>query len=354
MLAEHCRSYVLRAVTAIVLFCLAAGCSALSPNAPSASLAAQPTVSTPASGLADIQVTGITSSSALISWTAAKPSIGIVHWGKTADYETTALTEGGPSLQQSMTLTGLKPDTTYHFNVTLKDQSGALTVGPDGIFSTLESLNSSELVISQVMLARITASSATINWVTDKPANGRVEYGPDAKYGSSTQTSTISSVDHSIDLCPLVPTSKYHYRVMSRDKDGNEAASADQAFTTTETWDRTPPMISDIRVSDVTHESAVLNWTTNELATSQVEYDTDLSYGNRTPNDINTTSGHVVLIENLDNNRAYHFRVKSADSAGNLSTSEDATLVTARAPREVLGGAAHQHSECACKAKYGR
>jgi hypothetical protein len=108
----------------------------------------------------------------------------------------------------------------------------------------------------------------------------------------------------------------------------------------------TAPVISDIRVTDITHADATISWVTSELATSQVEYDTDLTFGEITPLDGSTVSNHAVTLNNLDNSKAYHFRVKSVDSAGNVSTSPDTVFVTDTAPR-MLG--VPRHSRCSCR-----
>jgi hypothetical protein len=49
-------------------------------------------------------------------------------------------------------------------------------------------------------------------------------------------------VSHSITLSGLEPNATYHFRVLSRDNDDNEAASTDKTFTTLAEADTTPPV----------------------------------------------------------------------------------------------------------------
>jgi len=82
--------------------------------------------------------------------------------------------------------------------------------------------------------------SATITWDTDEPATTRVEYGLDSGYGSSTALDVALVVSHSAVITGLQGNTTYHYRVISTDSIGNEAASADHQFTTI-LVDTTPP-----------------------------------------------------------------------------------------------------------------
>jgi len=93
--------------------------------------------------------------------------------------------------------------------------------------------------------------------------------------------------------------------------------------------DTTAPAISDILVTDITGSSATITWTTNEPATSQVQYGTTTSYHTSTEFDETLKTSHSVAINKLASETAYHYIVKSADAALNLSASSDATLTTA-------------------------
>ena len=305
------------------------------------------------SSIGNIQANGITSSSAIIMWETDKPVSGLVQWGKTADYEFSSQADGEPAVQQSVSLTGLKPDTTYHYRVTLTGQSGVQETSTDQTFSTLEQLNSRPLVISRIGMLKISGIAATVAWTTDAPATGQVEYGKTNLYGASTTINGGYIYDHAVELKQLSPGTAYHYRVLSHDKNGNEVASADQTFSTVDPSDSTGPLVSDIIITDVTNASATISWVTSELAASQVEYDINMSYSNITPLDTMLLFNHTVTINNLINGKAYHFRVNSTDAAGHVSTSPDTTFVTSEAPR-VIGKMSFDHVNCKCSASSAR
>ena len=56
--------------------------------------------------------------------------------------------------------------------------------------------------------------------------------------------------------------------------------------------EETAPVISAVSASDITATSAVVTWTTDEVATSQVEYGVTTSYGSTTALDENKVTSH--------------------------------------------------------------
>ena len=117
--------------------------------------------------------------------------------------------------------------------------------------------------------------------------------------------------------------------------------------------DTTPPVISGVDISRITELSATIKWETDELANSQVEYGTTDAYGSTTPLDEGLTTSHSVTLTELKPETTYHFRVKSADEAGNEALSDDYTFTT-KTTKELLspmlysgitiGGRVHQLS----------
>jgi uncharacterized lipoprotein YddW (UPF0748 family) len=86
-------------------------------------------------------------------------------------------------------------------------------------------------VITSVTVTQITNGSARINWITDEPANTVVDYGQTPSYGLSVTNPALATV-HSQPLNSLNPATTYHFRVRSRDAQGNLATSGDYTFTT--------------------------------------------------------------------------------------------------------------------------
>lgn len=92
--------------------------------------------------------------------------------------------------------------------------------------------------------------------------------------------------------------------------------------------DLTAPVISSISAGTPDTSGATITWTTDEAATSQVEYGPTTSYGTLTTLGASLVTSHSVSVSGLSSNTTYHFRVASADTNGNLASSTDQTLTT--------------------------
>jgi glucose/arabinose dehydrogenase/PKD repeat protein len=114
--------------------------------------------------------------------------------------------------------------------------------------------------------------------------------------------------------------------VYAQVKDGVGNWSA--AFTDTIVYDTTAPTISAVASSNVTSSSATITWTTNETATSRVEYGTTTAYGSSTPLDPTLLTAHRVVVSGLAAQTTYNYRVRSTDAAGNERIGINATLRT--------------------------
>jgi parallel beta-helix repeat protein len=89
-------------------------------------------------------------------------------------------------------------------------------------------------------------------------------------------------------------------------------------------------VISAVKASSITQTGATISWTLNEVGTGQVFYGLTTAYGSTTVPELSFNfAAHAQGIAGLTAGTLYHFCVKSADQAGNLSTSGDYTFTAA-------------------------
>lgn len=182
--------------------------------------------------------------------------------------------------------------------------------------------------ISSVAAGDVTSSGVTVTWDTDEASDSQVEYGTTTAYGSATGVDGTLVTAHEISLSGLASGTTYHFRVRSRDAAGNLAVSQDHTFTTTSDADTTAPAIQAVGTTDIGSSSATVDWSTDEVSDSQVEYGTTTDYGNATTLDGSLVTSHSQSLNGLASSTTYHYRVKSRDAAGNLAVSSDATFTT--------------------------
>jgi len=170
--------------------------------------------------------------------------------------------------------------------------------------------------ISGVGSNNVSDISATVIWHTNEYATSQVFYGLTSAYGDSTSLNHLRVLNHAVNLTDLQANTLYHFQVSSIDASGNEASSGDYTFQTTAA-DTIPPVISNVASSGVTDVSAAITWTTNEPATSRVQYGLTFNYELATPLDTGLVLNHQVNLTSLIPDTLYYFRVLSRDARNN-------------------------------------
>ncbi|TAK08866.1 MAG: hypothetical protein EPO39_03635, partial [Candidatus Manganitrophaceae bacterium] len=174
------------------------------------------------------------------------------------------------------------------------------------------------------------ASSTQINlsWTASADNVGVTGY---RVYRNGAQIGTTASPGYSDTA--LVASTSYSYTVSAYDAAGNASPqSAAVSAATLPPPDTTPPVISGMAAGSLTASGALISWSTNEPADTQVEYGTTTAYGAATSIVSALTAAHSQSLSGLLSSTLYHYRVKSKDAAGNLATSADGTFTTAAPP----------------------
>ena len=86
--------------------------------------------------ISEVKVSNITDLSTTISWVTDKPATSQIEYGTTDAYGSTTPLDQKLTTSHSATLSGLKPNTIYHFKVKSKDASGNEATSQDQTFTT--------------------------------------------------------------------------------------------------------------------------------------------------------------------------------------------------------------------------
>lgn len=160
-------------------------------------------------------------------------------YGTTTAYGTQAACptdpgSGSGGVEESLTLTGLAPNTTYHYRL-VAENDGGVSEGADQSFTTLPNAPS----LSTGAASAITPVAASISGSVDPkgaPTSYRFEYGTSASYGQSTpagQASGAGAKAVGASLEGLKPATTYHYRLVASSA-GGATQGEDRTFTTAE------------------------------------------------------------------------------------------------------------------------
>jgi peroxiredoxin len=190
------------------------------------------TIATTISSIENVSITSKTDTSATITWETDKPASSQVTvrdpngiLAKTEPQETLATSH-------SVDISGLKPNTTYHYILKSTDATGT-EITREGDLTTLATADKTAPTISAVNVSYITESGAIIAWITNEPATSQVKYEKTENISSTTPPDNNLTISHSVTLTKLDSGTTYNFTILSKDSAGNEATSpSNQTFTT--------------------------------------------------------------------------------------------------------------------------
>jgi hypothetical protein len=209
-------------------------------------------------------------------------------------------------------------------------RSGGWDIGAD------ETMTGSDTVVpvrfggapSGMLPAATTQTNLSLS--TQEAATCRLSTVPGVAYDAMPVTfENTGGLQHTHPVSGLQEEQPYTYFIRCKDPGGN-ANSEDFAISfTIGSSDAVPPVPSNIQSVDLTPYSAVITWTTDEPASTQMEYGDSATLGSITVISDSLSQSHAALLTGLDPETAYHFRVRSRDFAGNESIAEPGTFTTA-------------------------
>lgn len=259
---------------------------------------------------------------ARIVWATNRPAASWVEYGLSSSYGSSTALDAELVTDHDVLVTGLSPGTLYHFRAAGVDAAADTAWSDDLTFETPVP-PPPPLVVDDVTVAAVDTTTARITWTTNRPSDSLVEYGETASYGSSSGLDADQVVLHDVTITGLEPGTVYHFRVRSDDGAGDVAYSEDGGFET----DNSPLALMDVTVVDVGTSWAEVSWATSRPSTSIVECGVDTAYGT-TVMDSTAATLHRVLLEGLEEETLYHFRVSSVDVYGMTAASGDSTFET--------------------------
>ncbi|MEY4744065.1 MAG: hypothetical protein RL272_10, partial [Candidatus Parcubacteria bacterium] len=211
------------------------------------------TVDSTAPVISAVAATNITTTGARITWTTNENADSVVDHGLTASYGSTQ-SNASPVTGHQIDISGLSPDTTYHYRVKSKDPSNNQATSGDFTFKTVKP---PAPVISDVAVTAVTQTTAAITWTTDVASDSKVDYGLTAAYGN-TRSDATAVMGHGVNIDSMMKNRTYHYRVRSMDAYGQETATSDATFATAA--DNTPPGNVNPFTATAGNQQVTLNW----------------------------------------------------------------------------------------------
>lgn len=184
-----------------------------------------------------------------------------------------------------------------------------------------------------MVVSKVTSSSAKIIWESKASATNKVFYGISSPVATTSASSSVAVVQHgkrgsyTATITGLSMNTRYYVVVVSTEASGTVTTSKEISFVTRkgtrggdETGSTTPPVISSILASSTASTTARITWVTNEPATSRVAYATSTPVGTaQVVSSATLVTNHEINLSGLVASSTYYFTVQSTDSEGNTS-----------------------------------
>lgn len=179
----------------------------------------------------------------------------------------------------------------------------------------------------QVVMSWVQARSDTLLIVTaDHETGGLTATNQGA---GSYPTATWSSTDHTGVNVPLYALGLHADLVDGYISGGAiDNTNVFSIMHAAYTYDATPPVISNVHVSNDSSSSVTITWNTDDPSTSQVLYGATTAYGQSSAENTSLVTSHSVTLSGLGFRAAYHFKVKSRNGQSLTSYSDDGTFTT--------------------------
>ena len=266
--------------------------------------------------------------SAVIEWSTDEATDGEVNFSGAGLSDAAVDPEFSRSHQ--LVLTNLSPGQVYEYTVASRDVAGnGPTRSGAGQFTTRAAGQTPAPQITGGPTAlEVGPNGATFVWHTDVPANTALDYGLTITYGQQVSRGELTQ-EHTVSLVGLTPGTAYHFKassvavdggLVSTDPAGNTLYSLDHQFTTPQSLDQEVPQLIRAPVVEWTDRTAVVNWTTDELSGSRVDWAWIDSKGQAQADfvaDNELVRDHNLTLTQLKKRSSYRFQVTSVDGAGN-------------------------------------
>lgn len=290
---------------------------------------------------------GVASASLInLSWSASTDVVGVLGYGieRCTGSSCTNFVQVGTVMSATIYASaGLAANTTYRFRVRAADaagnNSGYSTIVTATTQAAVPAGDTTAPSAPQNLSGTVVSSSLiNLSWSASTDAVGVTGYRLERCQGASctNYVEVATPTGTSYADSGRAESTAYRYRVRASDAVGNLSAYSSVVTAVTPAApppaDTTSPVISNVSANAITMSGATVSWTTNESSDTQVEYGLTSTYGLQTTLATTMLQNHSAVLAGLAADTQYNYRVRSRDSAGNISVSGNFTFTTSPIP----------------------
>ncbi|MEW5693918.1 MAG: discoidin domain-containing protein [Candidatus Hydrogenedentota bacterium] len=183
-----------------------------------------------------------------------------------------------------------------------------------------------EINILDVKSNILADTKVEIEFITDKACGSNVAYGITRQRLDKTSVDASIDTIHRIVIENLEPGTLYYYVARGVDEAGRFEESELYQFQTT----GIPPLrIFNISVSNIRSDRVFLNWTTNTMSITKVQYGDSMFYLPMQAFDTVPAASHQVVLDRLEPEKTYYYRIYVEDIYGRSAKSNKGFFTSA-------------------------
>jgi hypothetical protein len=279
--------------------------------------------------IADVTVSGLGATWAVIGWTTTRPATSRVEYGLTDEYGQETAEDTLAVIEHSVVLTGLLNGTSYHFRVHSRDGYGANASSPDSTFTTMELEPTGPPIIGDVAALAECVNSIVVTWTTDRPATSQVRYGTEGDRDCCTEADPTRVIDHLVRVRPVAPRTAEGAPFVFATELPDASASDGKGVTITR-----PGIVC------VADTAATIAWSTDRPCTTWVDYGTTKDLGSVSFSLPGGGCTHEASLTGLAPGTLYYYRVCAWDEFGGAVWQDGGTFETCELVDPDLPGSA--------------
>jgi|GEM_PF-805691 len=290
--------------------------------------------------ITNIAIVNITESGATVTWNTDQDASAVVQYSlgdKSYDLTAGSETQFDPVVSgtapHAVQLSGLQPGKIYYLRVKSGNISNLSTTNDNnGVGYTFTTkAGDAAPALSGFSVTNISQDGATVSWTTDIASDSFVDLGFNAGvYTAGSQGDAgVSNTNHSVTLQNLTAETTYYYQARSTaggiegvSYAGDPSKQATLTFTTLATPILTPE-ITGVTAVSITSSSAVIQFTTSNVSSvGTAEVGLTKNYSDQVNFDT-LSKIHTILIENLDPETLYYYKVSAESDAGKIAIDDN-------------------------------
>jgi chitodextrinase len=254
-----------------------------------------------------LAVTGTTTTSVSLSWTASSDAVGVTAYDVYMDGILKTTVTG-----VTATIPGLTPSTTYAFYIIAKDAALNSSVASNTVNGTTAADSIAPTAPTVLTVTGTTSTTVSLSWVAGTDAGGVTGYDI---YVNGILAASVTGLNTLIT--GLTPSTAYSFYVKAKDATPNYSPASNTVNSTTAApaADTTAPAAPiNLKITGVTGNSVSLSWDASTDDIGVTQYDVYMDSGYET-----TVTGLTATITGVTFSGTLAFNIIAKDAAGNSS-----------------------------------